>query len=88
MLSGLIPIGITIPLTMYEFNAEGIEDDTFLTLEIPVEKMTVDTLLHSMKNEEIGKLYTALLRIDEVNLLGDGLLKELWLNVKDECESR
>ena len=30
--------GITIPLTMYEFNAEGIEDDTFLTLEIPVEK--------------------------------------------------
>ena len=57
-------------------------------LEIPVEKMTVDMLLHSMKNEEIGKLYTALLRIDEVNLLGDGLLKELWLHVKDECESR
>ena len=52
------------------------------------ENMTVDTLLHSMKDEEIGRLYTALLRIDEVNLLGDGLLKELWLRVKDECESR
>jgi hypothetical protein len=57
-------------------------------LEIPTEKVTVDMLLHSMKNEEIGKLYTALLRIDEVNLLGDGLLKELWLRVKDECEAR
>jgi len=51
-------------------------------------KMTVETMLHSMSNEEIGKLYTALLRIDEVNLLGDGLLKDLFTFVKAECEGR
>lgn len=47
---------------------------------------TVGDLLHWMTNEEVGKLYTALLRIDEVHLLGNGLLKDLWLEVKDECE--
>ena len=30
--------GLTIPLTMYEFNAEGIHDDTLITLEFPMEK--------------------------------------------------
>lgn len=28
----------TVPLTMYEFYAEGISDDTYMTLEIPFEK--------------------------------------------------
>ena len=50
--------------------------------------LTVGNMLHAMSDEEIGKLYTALLRIDEVNLLGDGLLKDLWLVVKAECEGR
>jgi len=52
------------------------------------ENITVNTLLHSMSNEEIGRLYTALLRIDEVNLLGDGLLKDLFTFVKAEYEGR
>jgi len=49
-----------------------------------MEKMTVEELLHSMTQDEIGKLYMALLRIDEVQLLGDGLLMKLFKAVDDE----
>ncbi|WP_029232471.1 zinc-ribbon domain-containing protein [Butyrivibrio sp. VCB2006] len=31
----------TVPLTLYEFHAEGISDDTYMTLEIPIQK-TID----------------------------------------------
>ncbi len=49
-----------------------------------MEKMTVEELLHSMTRTEIGKLYMALLRIDEVQLLGDGLLMKLFKVVENE----
>ena len=50
--------------------------------------LTVKEMLHLMTDEEVGKLYTALLRIDEVNLLGTAVLKDLWTAVKAECEER
>ena len=49
-----------------------------------MEKMTVEELLHSMTRDEVGKLYMALLRIDEVQLLGDGLLMKLFKVVENE----
>ena len=36
--------------------------------------LTVKEMLHLMTDEGVGKLYTALLRIDEVNLLGTAVL--------------
>ncbi len=51
-----------------------------------MEKMTVEELLHSMTRTEIGKLYMALLRIDEVQLLGDGLLMELFKVVSRQLD--
>ena len=52
------------------------------------DKMNVYDLIHTLTDEELGKLYTALLRIDEVNLLGDGNLKKLFQAVDDEGHAR
>ena len=52
------------------------------------DEMNVYDLIHTLTDEELGKLYTALLRIDEVNLLGDGNLKKLFQAVKDEGDAR
>ena len=50
--------------------------------------MNVADFIKAMNREDIGKLYTALLRIDEVNLLGDDKLKELYELVKADYFSR
>ena len=52
------------------------------------QNLTVYQLLHDMTDEEVSKLSTALLRIKEVDLLGDGLLRELWEAVNFEDLSR
>ena len=52
------------------------------------QNLTVYQMLHDMTDEEVGKLSTALLRIKEVDLLGDGLLRELWEAVNFEDLSR
>ena len=49
-----------------------------------LQNMTVFEMISSMTKEERSKLYEALLHIDEVGLLGDGLLRDLFRLILNE----
>lgn len=51
-------------------------------LKESLQNMTVFEMISSMTKEEQSKLYEALLHIDEVGLLGNGLLRDLFRMVQ------
>ena len=56
---------VTVPLTMYEFNAEGVSDETFMKLEIPVEKPAGGDVGCGWYDEETGMLWPVSFDYDE-----------------------
>jgi len=58
-----------------------MEEDRKEAKEI-IQDMTVSEMIISMTKEDRSKLYEALLHIDEVGLLGNGLLRDLFRMVQ------
>ena len=56
---------VTVPLTVYEFNADGIKDDTFMTLEIPIEKPAGGDVGCGWYDEDSGTLWPVSFDYDE-----------------------
>lgn len=57
--------GVTVDLTMYEFNAEGIFDETLMTLEIPIEKPDGGEVGCGWYDEATGTLWPVSFDYDE-----------------------
>ncbi len=51
-------------------------------LKETIQDMSVSEMIISMTKEDRSKLYEALLHIDEVGLLGNGLLRDLFRMVQ------
>ncbi|MBR2531316.1 MAG: zinc ribbon domain-containing protein [Lachnospiraceae bacterium] len=56
---------ITVPLTLYEFNAEGITDDTYMTLEIPMAKPADGTVGAGCYDPATGTIWPVPFDYDE-----------------------
>ena len=50
-----------------------------------IKKMTIEDMLNMMSPEEKDTLYFSLLHIEEVQCLGNGILKDFWNTVNEEC---